>query len=67
MGSACFRSRPHIINEDHAMIQFELWMFPIMVGVMVFVANRIVMWRLNASEKRWLREHGDKGHQTPAE
>jgi hypothetical protein len=49
------------------MIQFELWMFPIMVGVMVFVANRIVMWRLNASEKRWLREHGDKGHQTPAE
>jgi hypothetical protein len=49
------------------MIQFQLWMFPIVAGVMFYVMHKIVMWRLDQSEKRWLREHGDKGHQTPAE
>jgi hypothetical protein len=49
------------------MIEFELWMFPIMVGVMALITNRIVMWRLRESERRWLREHGDKAQSTPAE
>lgn len=48
------------------MIEFELWMFPIVAGAMLYAMHLVFMWRLNASEKRWLREHGDT-HQTPAE
>jgi hypothetical protein len=49
------------------MIEFQLWMFPILAGVMVFILNRIVMWRLAESEKRWLREQARKAQSTPAE
>lgn len=48
------------------MIEFQLWMFPILAGVMVYASHFVVMWRLRESEKRWLREH-DKAHSTPAE
>ena len=46
---------------------FEPWMFPIAALALILVTSRIVLWRLDQSEKRWLREHGDKAHQTPAE
>ena len=50
------------------MIEFELWMYPIVAGVIIYITHLLVMWRLDQSEKRWLREHPEqKGHETPAE
>ena len=49
------------------MIEFQLWMFPIVAGAMIYVTHLTVMWRLRRSEERWLREHRDKAQSTPAE
>jgi hypothetical protein len=48
------------------MIEFQLWMFPIVAGAMIYVTHLTVMWRLRRSEERWRREH-DKAQHTPAE
>lgn len=34
------------------MINFELWMFPPLVGGLMYVMHLIVMWRLKTSDKR---------------
>jgi hypothetical protein len=49
------------------MIEFQPWMYPVLVLVMVLVTSRILFWRLDVSEKRWLREQARKAQGTPAE
>ena len=34
------------------MNNFELWMFPPLVGGLMYVMHLLVMWRLNASDQR---------------
>jgi hypothetical protein len=34
------------------MIEFELWMFPLAAGVLMYAAHLVVMWRLKAADKR---------------
>ncbi|MEQ1616984.1 MAG: hypothetical protein ABL883_01410 [Terricaulis sp.] len=49
------------------MMEFQLWMFPIGAAVLMYGMHLVVMWRLNASERRWLREHARDPHTTAAE
>jgi hypothetical protein len=35
------------------MSEFQLWMFPILAGVMMYIMHLIVMWRHSAAERRW--------------
>lgn len=38
------------------MIDIPLWSFPIFAGVLMYAMHLIVMWRLEASERRWRRD-----------
>ena len=49
------------------MIEFQSWMYPVLVLAMVLVTSRILFWRLDASERRWLREQARKAQSAPAE
>lgn len=49
------------------MIEFQLWMFPIFAGVVIYVTHRIFIWRLDQADKRWSREQAEKAHGTAAE
>ena len=46
------------------MIEFELWMYPVLVAAAAMIASRVIFWRLDVSERRWRREHPDR---VPAE
>jgi|CXWL01.1.fsa_nt_gi hypothetical protein len=34
------------------MAEFELWMFPIAAGALMYVMHLVVMWRLKVSDER---------------